>query len=117
VAEGLAGIEAIAAGRVSASPLVRDIVSAIYLEDEAYAPPSAGILGGASGVGRALAACRVAAAFLEQAVPRAEADAYRHWLESIAARVCQTSRATMFRIAGAPADTRFLGELAAALNR
>src|SRR5437762_13482060 len=43
VAEGLAGLDAIAAGRASASRLVRDVVTAIYAETQDD-PPVAGNL-------------------------------------------------------------------------
>jgi hypothetical protein len=120
VAEGLAGIEAIAAGRDSVSGLVRDVVATIYHETdtppaaEEYRDPAAGI----SGV---LACCRRAAAVLATRAAREDADAYRHWIEAIGARVCHASRGTDLLGFGGPpvseAEWHFLAELAAAFDR
>ncbi len=120
VAEGLAGIEAIAAGRDSVSGLVRDIVAEIYHETdtppaaEEYSDPAAGIVG-------VLACCRQAAELLANRATREDADAYRHWIEAIAARVCHASRGTDLLGFGGPpvseAEWHFLAELAAAFDR
>jgi hypothetical protein len=139
VAEGLAGIEAIAAGRDSASRLVRDVVAAIYLETteppaaEEYRDPAAGIAD-------VLADCRTAADILAARTAREDADAYRHWIEAVAARVCHAARSTDLlgfggppasarselaspavangrRASVSPAEWRFLAELAAAFDR
>jgi hypothetical protein len=120
VAEGLAGIEAIAAGRDSASGLVRDVVTTIYHETgtpsaaEEYRDPASGIAG-------VLACCRRAAGVLAVRAGREDADAYRHWIEAIAARVCHASRGTDLLGFGGPpvseAEWHFLAELAAAFDR
>jgi hypothetical protein len=112
VAEGLAGIDAIAAGRASASRLVRDVVAAIYDEDEPdHDPPVDGNL---------LAACRTAVRLLDERVGRLDADAYRNWLVAIATRVCHAARTGgLLGVAGAvvsPAERRFLAELTEALG-
>src|SRR5262249_30860938 len=89
VAEGLAGIDAIAAGRASASRLVRDVVAAIYAETGDDESPATAELSDPVGV---LAGCREAARVLARRTGREDLDAYRHWLEAIAARVCQAAR-------------------------
>lgn len=82
-AEGIAGIEAIAAGLASTSALVREAVSAIYSEDYPEAP--------ASGDGpevltvQTLAACRYAAQLLAERCGPRDTHAYREWLLHIAA--------------------------------
>jgi hypothetical protein len=88
VAEGLAGIDAVAAGRSSVSRLVRDVVTAIY--DEGL--PADEVADPATAVAEVLIACRSAAGLLAERVGREDADAYRHWLESIATRVCHAAR-------------------------
>jgi hypothetical protein len=93
VAEGLAGIDAIAAGRSSVSRLVRDVVAAIYDEaDEDRSAPTQ-VRDRRTAVAEVLIACRSAAALLADRVSRQDADAYQHWLEAIAARVCHAARA------------------------
>src|SRR2546423_4114324 len=79
VAEGLAGIDAIAAGRASASRLVRDIVAAIYDE-----PDDAELTDRPLDIAGGLADCRTAARLLTERAGRLETDAYRHWLGAIA---------------------------------
>jgi hypothetical protein len=120
VTEGLAGIEAIAAGRDSVSGLVRDVVAEIYHETdtppaaEEYRDPAAGIAG-------VLAACRQAAGVLATRTGREDADAYRHWIEAIATRVCHAARGTDLLGFGGPpvsaSEWHFLAELAAAFDR
>jgi hypothetical protein len=122
VAEGLAGIDAIAAGRASASRLVRDVVAAIYAEYEDEAQPvatehtdrSAGIAG-------VLGDCRRAGRLLAERAGREDGDGYRHWLESIAARVCHAARTGwLFGVGGPPvtaAERQFLTDLTAAFDR
>jgi hypothetical protein len=120
VTEGLAGIEAIAAGRDSASGLVRDVVAEIYHETdtppaaEEYRDPAAGIAG-------VLACCGQAAEVLATRATREDADAYRHWIEAIATRVCHAAGGTDLLGFGGPpvsaAEWHFLAELAAAFDR
>jgi hypothetical protein len=112
VAEGLAGIEAIAAGRASPSRLLRDVVAAIYAEQggdsdpREFADPRSGIAG-------VLADCRVVARTLDRRAPFADAAAYRDWLVGIAVTVC-----AMTRVEGrtTPAERRFLTALSLALT-
>ena len=117
--EGLAGLDAIAAGRASASPLVRDVVSAVYHEPDDR-PVAEELHEGAAGTAEVLAACRAAGRVLATRVDRANADGYRHWLLAIATRVCHAARTGgVLGVGGAalrPAERRFLDELAAALD-
>jgi hypothetical protein len=111
VAEGLAGIEAIAAGRASPSPLLRDVVAAIYAEQAGdsdpreFADPRSGIAG-------VLADCRVVARTLDRRASVADAAAYRDWLVGIAVTICAVTR-----VEGrtTPAERRFLADLSLAL--
>ena len=107
----LAGLEAIAAGRCSASPLVRDVVSAIYLEDSDEAARPAGDL---------LDACARAGDVLD-GLWREDADAYRSWIEAIAARVWNAGNVDAIFFAGGPALTpaqlHLLAQLRAAFHR
>lgn len=121
VAEGLAGLDAIAAGRASDSDLVRAVVAAIYAEpepgeDRPYVADRA----------RVLADCRKVAGILRASADPADAAAYRHWMQQVAVRVCQAARsggvlgvgldggAGGGTLAGAPERT-FLDDLAVAL--
>jgi hypothetical protein len=82
-AEGIAGIEAIASGLASPSPLVRDIVSAIYAEshqDPAGTTDDADVR-----TVQTLAACRYAAQVVAARCSALDASAYRAWLLHIAA--------------------------------
>jgi hypothetical protein len=116
MAEGLAGIDAVAAGRFSACGLVREVVAAIYAEGDTEppvpAPPGTSVEG-------ALADCRRAAAVLGRQ-PRAAADGYRSWLVSVAARTCHARLPGGLAERGtraAPAAERlFLSRLTAALG-
>src|SRR2546421_7733960 len=92
VHEGLAGIDAIAAGRASASRLVREVVAAIYHEPDEDRPVAEEFLDRAAGIAGVLADCRDAGRLLTGRVDRADADAYRHWLVAIATRVCHAAR-------------------------
>jgi hypothetical protein len=128
VAEGLAGIEAIAAGRASPSRFVRDLVAAIYAEPDhrpSAAPadelPSAEeFVDPAAGIAEVLAECRTAAGLLSRRLPPEDADAYRGWLTSIATTVCSAARTGgVLGFGGATvteAERRFLVELAGALT-
>jgi hypothetical protein len=121
VAEGLAGIDAIAAGRASASRLVREVVAAIYAETgDEESPVAEEFHDRPAGITEVLAACREAGRLLAERADRADRDAYRHWLEAIAARVCQASRTGGVLGMGGPlvsaAEQRFLAELGAAFD-
>ena len=120
VTEGLAGIDAIAAGRASTSRLVRDVVAAIYAEVDDDQPPAEEFADRAAGIAGVFGACRRARRLLAERASRADADAYRQWLESIAGRVCRAARSgRSFGVGGqpaSPAELRFLAELAATFD-
>jgi hypothetical protein len=119
VSEGLAGIDAIAAGRASGSRLVRTIVASIDEEADDDPPAAEEFQDADAGIAGVLDACRIAAGVLAGGVDREDSDAYRHWIESIAAQVCQASRSgVVLGFGGAeisPAERRFLADLTAAL--
>jgi hypothetical protein len=119
VAEGLAGIEAIAAGRASSSRLVRDVVAAIYAEPDDDAPVAEELADPRAGVAGMLAECRTAARLLADRTPAIDAAAYRGWLSDIAAIVCAAARTGGMSGSGSTAvstaEQMFLDELAAAL--
>jgi hypothetical protein len=119
VAEGLAGIEAIAAGRASPSRLVRDVVAAIYAERDDDAPVAEEFVDAWTGTASVLAECRAAARTLADRVPAPDAAAYRAWLATIAGTVCAAARSGgLFGLGGepvSPAERRFLDDLAEAL--
>ncbi len=119
VGEALAGIDAIAAGRTSTSRLVRDIVASIDERADDDPPAAEEFSEPAAGIADVLDACRAAAGLLAGGVDRADSDAYRQWIEAIAARVCEESRSGgPLHPGGArisPAERRFLEGLAAAL--
>jgi hypothetical protein len=83
VAQALAGLDAIAAGRGSSNALVRRVVGAIYAERDA----DAGAVAGREAV---LDACRQAAGILAVRSP-GDRDAYRDWVMSAAERVCRAA--------------------------
>jgi hypothetical protein len=82
-AEGIAGIEAIAAGLASPSPLVREVVASIY--SESHQEPTE-LLGDGDAL-QTLAACRYASELVAARCSAEDADAYRGWLHHIAAVV------------------------------
>jgi len=84
-AQGIAGIEAMAAGLASPSALVREVVGSIYAESH-HEPPELLGDGDATAV-QTLAACRYASELLGARCDEADADAYRAWLTHIAAVV------------------------------
>lgn len=120
VAEGLAGLDAIAAGRGSDSDLVRCVVRAIYSEPEEgiAAPVPTGEPG--QQVAQVLAHCRRAASVLRAGADPADAAAYRHWVQQVAIRVCGAARSGGLLGLGAEpiADRQqtLLDDLAAALS-
>jgi hypothetical protein len=88
VAEGLAGLDAIAAGRGSDSELVRAVVAAIYTEPaDVPAAESAVPVAPAERVRRALDDCRRATEVLRKGADEVDAAAYREWLHQVAIRV------------------------------
>lgn len=83
-AEGIAGIEAIASGLASPSPLVRDVVGSIY--SESHSEPVE-LLGDDDSVLQTLAACRYASELVATRCPYDDAAAYCQWIRHIAAVV------------------------------
>jgi hypothetical protein len=120
VAEGLAGMGAIAAGRASDSDLVRAVVAAIYARSEDDQPVAEEFTDRAAGLAEVLAACEAAIGVLAARADPADSAAYRQWLQSIAARVCGASRSGGIRGIGgdrfSAAERRFLADLREALS-
>ncbi len=82
VAAGLAGLDAIAAGRAFDSDLVRAVAAAIFAEratDHSTAP--------VRGWPQVLTDSRRVAEILRARADLADANAYRHWVQQIALRV------------------------------
>lgn len=110
VTAGLAGLDAVAAGRAFDSDLVRAVVAAIYARHDG-APLPAGRL---TDLVDLLAATRAAVRVLDRRADPADSAAYRQWVQSVAARVC---RAEPGGDGGpGPADRRFLDRLGGALG-
>jgi hypothetical protein len=115
VAEGLAGIEAIAAGRSSDSALVREVVTAIYAEEDGDAPTAEEFDDRTAGIVQTLAACRHATDVLSARGTPSDAAAYRSWLTDVAAAVCGAAKTGgVLGVGGtriSVAERRFLDEL------
>jgi len=106
VREGLAGLDAMAAGRAFDSDLVRAVVAAVYAER---------VPSGPTGPARDLLdECRDAVRILGERADPADSAAYRQWVQSIAARVCTAGRGPAGGQLG-PGDRRFLADLGHAL--
>lgn len=111
VTEGLAGLDAIAAGRSYDSDLVRAVVAAIYAEPEEDRPePLPERNDPATTLDLVLADCRRAVVVLRASADPADGAAYRHWVQQVAVRVCAASRS-----ADEPGRRRFLDQLGATL--
>ncbi|WP_018586621.1 hypothetical protein [Salinispora arenicola] len=120
VAAGLAGLDAVAAGRAFDSDLIRAVVATIYARHDSSANHRR--RDGAASVrneeradaAELLAAVRTAVRVLDRRADPADSAAYRQWVQSVAARVC---RAGLGEDAGAvPRDHRFLARLGGALG-
>ncbi|WBC10436.1 hypothetical protein [Micromonospora sp. WMMA1947] len=107
VAAGLAGLDAVAAGRAFDSDLVRAVVAAIYARHDGAAERDERL----TDLVDLLAAARAAVRVLRRRADPADSAAYRQWVESVAARVCRTGETVP-----SPADTRFLDRLGGALD-
>ncbi|WP_051366471.1 hypothetical protein [Hamadaea tsunoensis] len=120
VAEGLAGIDAIAAGAVSDSDLVRAVVAAIYAELDPDPPTAEQFRDRHAGITEVLVTCRAASLTLTRRADPADAAAYGQWLQNIAARVCGASRTGgVFGLGGSlisDAEHTFLVDLDRALR-
>jgi hypothetical protein len=92
MAEAIAGLDAVAAGRGSTNALVRQVVGTIYAEPDSESSVAEGGFGSAadrtSRFVEVLVACRHAAAVLAAHGSAADRLAYERWLTSIAFRVC-----------------------------
>jgi hypothetical protein len=123
VAEGLAGLEAVAAGRAFDSDLVRAVVADFYAETEGdptdgETPVAEEFADRAAGLAAVLHDCREATRVLGRADP-ADSAAYRQWIQWIAARVCAAARSGgVLGVGGEQVSTkerRFLADLGTAL--
>jgi hypothetical protein len=124
LAEGEAGLEAIAAGRESGSPLVtavaHELISRVGDPEEGEEPPVIEPPDPSAAIADTLDRARTAAALLARKVDEGEAGAYKHWLVNIAEHV--VSAAPSGGILGVGGDLvseserRFRDELARALN-
>jgi hypothetical protein len=111
VAAGLAGLDAMAAGRVFDSDLIRAVVATVYARHDGASETGAG----PDDPGDLFAACRTAVRVLERRADPADSAAYRQWVQSVGARVCRTASAVVPGAELAPADRRFLDRLGGAL--
>ncbi|MCT2276027.1 hypothetical protein [Micromonospora chalcea] len=107
VAAGLAGLDAVAAGRAFDSDLVRAVVAAIYARHDGATERDERL----TDLVDLLAAARAAVRVLRRRADPADSAAYRQWVESVAARVCRAGQTTP-----GPADRRFLDRLGGALD-
>lgn len=107
VAAGLAGLDAVAAGRAFDSDLVRAVVAAIYARHDGSAARDERL----TDLVDLLAACRATVRVLRRRADPADSAAYRQWVQSVAARVCRTGDD-----GSSPADRRFLDRLGGALD-
>ncbi|MEU7931161.1 hypothetical protein [Micromonospora echinofusca] len=112
VAAGLAGLDAVAAGRAFDSDLVRAVVVAIYARHDGAGEP----VDRFTDVVDLLAACRAATRVLRRRADPADSAAYRQWVQSVAARVCGATTTGAPALPPAPADRRFLDRLGVALG-
>lgn len=92
VDEGLAGINAIAAGASSDSDLVKATVAAIYAEADPDPPTSKEFDDPVGAMTEVFVSCRAASLVLDSRASRADGQAYRQWVESIADRVCGAAK-------------------------
>ncbi|MER7417700.1 hypothetical protein ABT346_13115 [Micromonospora peucetia] len=109
---GLAGLDAVAAGRAFDSDLVRAVVATIYARHDGAAGP--GDL--PADVVDLFAACRAATRVLRSRADPADSAAYRQWVQSVAARVCRAATVGAPGLPPAPADRHFLDRLGGALG-
>ncbi|MEH0843261.1 hypothetical protein V6U81_12835 [Micromonospora sp. CPCC 205711] len=115
VGAGLAGLDAVAAGRAFDSDLVRAVVAAIYARHDGTSPSVEQL----ADLVDLLAACRAATRVLRRRADPADSAAYRQWVQSVAARVCRAGPSVgsvSVSLSPAPADQRFLDRLGGALE-
>ncbi|GAB3144180.1 hypothetical protein GCM10027290_21940 [Micromonospora sonneratiae] len=119
VAETLAGLDGIAAGRVFDSELVRAVATAIYTESDDVDQDRDRLAKDLGRPNEVFAACRVVVRLLAARADPADSAAYRQWVQSVAARVCRAAgvdAATFDDDQVTPGDRRFLDELGVALG-
>jgi hypothetical protein len=120
VNEGLAGINAIAAGASSESDLVKAAVASIYAEADPDPPPADQFRDRISGMTEIFVSCRAAALVLDARATPADAHAYRQWVEAIADKMCGAAEpGDVLGIGGASrsaAEDEFLHQLSEALR-
>ena len=128
LAENTAGIDAIAAGRDSGNPLVREVATDLVAElGEPDADVPATVPGAAiptpdreSALADVLDRARAAAALLTRRAAPGEAAAYKHWLVGIAEQVVGAARSGGFLGIGgewvSEAEGRFVAELSTILD-
>ncbi|MEU4367807.1 hypothetical protein [Micromonospora chersina] len=107
VVAGLAGLDAVAAGRAFDSDLIRAVVAAIYARHDGAAERDERL----TDLVDLLAAARATVRVLRRRADPADSAAYRQWVETVAARVCRAGGTPP-----SPADRRFLDRLAGALD-
>ncbi|MCO1595284.1 hypothetical protein M8C17_08920 [Micromonospora sp. RHAY321] len=115
VKAGLAGLDAVAAGRAFDSDLVRAVVAAIYARHDGTPEPTERL----TDLVDLLAACRAAVRVLHRRADPADSAAYRQWVQSVAARVCRAAAGPGGHPGSqstSPADRRFLDRLGGALG-
>jgi len=115
-AEGIAGIEAIASGLASTSPLVREVVGSIY--SESYHDPDAPHGDADVITVQTLAACRYASEVVASRCGESDARAFRDWLTHIAAVVTGVAQGVAAPVPGRVglAESRFLYALGGVLR-
>ena len=111
VRAGLAGLDAVAAGRGFDSDLVRAVVAAIYARHDGAPAPTERL----TDLVDLLAACRAAVRVLARRADPADSAAYRQWVQSVAGRVCRAVP-DLGGHPASPADRRFLDRLGGALG-
>ena len=120
VDEGLAGLNAIAAGSGSPSDLVRAVVASIYAEADDDPPTAEQFRDRQAGITEVLVSCRAAALVLDSRATPVDAQAYRAWVRAIAEKVCGAARSGGVLGIGAvthsQAEQQFLSDLAEALR-
>ncbi|WP_341718904.1 hypothetical protein QQG74_03765 [Micromonospora sp. FIMYZ51] len=111
VTAGIAGLDAVAAGRAFDSDLVRAVVAEIYARHDGASLPAA-----LTELVDVLADCRRAVRVLDRRADPADSAAYRQWVQSVAARVCGTASGALPPGTLAPAERRLLDRLGVALG-
>ena len=123
-AEGVAGLAAIAEGRMSTSGLVRGVATELVERtgepEVGEEPPLITLPDREAGIADVLARAREAATLLAAKADATDAAAYRHWLVTIADEVVAAAKSGgVLGIGGewvSDHERRFVSDLTAALN-